>query len=99
VNKTDIIDAVCAKLGVETTKADATELVDVTFEEIMRGLAQHGTLMISGFGRFRVLDKGARRGRNPKTGEPILIAARQVVTFSASNVLKGKIKEHIDLID
>ena len=54
------------------------------------------TVGISGFGSFRVRDKGPREGRNPRTGEPAAIPARRVVAFRPSMVLKRRIAERMD---
>ena len=50
-------------------------------------------LLLSGFGKFNVKDKNARRGRNPQTGDELTLDARRVVTFKPSGILRDKINE------
>ena len=64
------------------------EIVDVIFEELKEGLVREGKAKISGFGTFEVKQKHPRRGRNPQTGESVLISPRKVLSFKASHVLK-----------
>jgi integration host factor subunit alpha len=73
------------------TKAEAVHLVDSLFEIIKQTLEQGEDVFISGFGRFCVNGKSQRRGRNPQTGESILLQPRRVVTFKCSGVLREKI--------
>lgn len=70
-------------------KADAKNIVEQFFEEIRRTLEAGEEVKISGFGNFQLRDKPQRPGRNPKTGEEVPICARRVVTFHASQKLKG----------
>ena len=65
----------------------------MAIEAIAERLSAGETVMISGFGSFRVRGKRAREGRNPRTGEPAPILARRVVTFQASRILKMRIAE------
>jgi len=73
------------------SKQRATRLVDATFEIIKKNLANGVPLLISGFGRFKVKFKWARKGRNPKTGEQIILDSRRIVTFQASQKFKDKL--------
>jgi len=59
----------------------------------MEELEQGREVMISGFGRWSVLTKRSRRGRNPQTGEAIMITGRKVVTFKVSPKLKKALQE------
>ena len=61
------------------------------FEEIKTALINNEEVKLSGFGNFELIDKKARPGRNPKTGEDVTISARRVVTFRAGNKLRKKI--------
>ena len=70
-------------------KREAKELVDAFFDRIVQELAQGEDVKISGFGNFQLRAKSPRPGRNPRTGEPIAIEARRVVTFHASQKLKA----------
>ena len=71
------------------TKAQATQAVEALLSTMKNCLSDGEDLLISGFGKFNVKDKNARRGRNPQTGEEILLDARRVLTFKPSLVLKN----------
>jgi integration host factor subunit alpha len=73
------------------TKAASAKAVEATFEIIKKTLENGEDVLISGFGKLCVKDKGKRRGRNPGTGERLMLAERRVVTFKCSSVLKGKL--------
>jgi len=73
------------------TRQRAKRLVNATFEIIMRNLGNGIPVMISGFGKFKVKFKWARKARNPKTGEQIIVDSRRLVTFRVSDKLKAKI--------
>ena len=77
-------------------QSEAAELVETVIETIAEGLTAGETVGISGFGSFRIRDKGPREGGNPRTGEPAPIAARRVVAFRPSMVLKRRIAEGMD---
>ena len=91
VTRADLANAVHRET--DLARRDAAALVDMAIETIAERLSAGETVTISGFGSFRVRDKRAREGRNPKTGEPAPIPARRVVTFRASHVLKTRIAE------
>jgi integration host factor subunit alpha len=73
------------------TKQRASRLVDTTFEIIKGKLEKGEEVLISRFGRFKVKFKWARKGRNPKTGEQIILDSRRIVNFQASQKLKDKL--------
>ena len=89
MKKLQLTDAVAAKAGM--TKKDAAAAVDAVLEVIAEALAQGEDVKITGFGGFEVKERAAREGRNPKTGEPVQIAASKYVSFSAGSVLKDKV--------
>ena len=91
VTRADLANAVHRETGLP--RRDAAALVDMAIKAIAERLSAGDTVMISGFGSFRVRDKRAREGRNPKTGEPAPIPARRVVTFRPSQTLKKRIAE------
>lgn len=70
----------------------AAQLTNAFFEEIVFSLQQGHCVKFSGLGSFRVRNKKARPGRNPKTGADTLISSRNVVLFQASQKLKTKLK-------
>ncbi len=91
MTKANIVEEVYKKVGF--SKSQAAEIVETVFETMKLVLERGEKLKISGFGNFTPRDKKTRVGRNPKTGEAIEIAARRVVTFKASPVLKVKMNE------
>jgi len=78
LTKAQLADALFDQLGLN--KREAKDFVDAFFEVLATELAQGQSVKISGFGNFEVHTKSARPGRNPQTGEPVVIAARRVVT-------------------
>ncbi len=66
----------------------SAEVVDLFFEVIAESLGRGEKIKIQGFGNFIVREKGARKGRNPKTGERLEISARRVVNFKPSSALR-----------
>ncbi len=70
-------------------KPEATEVVEKLLEIMKKRLAAGEDVMISGFGKWSVKDKRARRGRNPQTGEKLVLDARRVVTWKYSPRLKS----------
>ncbi|XZG69781.1 integration host factor subunit alpha [Chitinibacteraceae bacterium HSL-7] len=92
LTKADLADLLFDKVGLN--KREAKDMVEAFFEEIRSALAEGDTVKLSGFGNFQLRDKPQRPGRNPKTGEEIPISARRVVTFHASQKLKGLVEVH-----
>ena len=89
LTKAELADLLFEKVGLN--KREAKDMVESFFEEIRTSLEAGDTVKLSGFGNFQLRDKP---GRNPKTGEEIPISARRVVTFHASQKLKGMVEEH-----
>ncbi len=89
MTKADIIENIYEKLGL--SKKESAELVEMVFD-IMKDTLENGEkIKIAGFGNFVVKEKANRRGRNPQTGEEIVISARKILTFKPSQVLKASI--------
>ena len=86
MTKGDIVERIYDKVGF--SKKEASEVVDTIFEVIKNGLEQSRKIKISGFGNFVVNQKRPRKGRNPQTGDEIIISGRKVLSFKASPVLK-----------
>jgi integration host factor subunit alpha len=73
------------------TKAKAREAVE-TILYLLKGSLENGEdVLLSGFGKFNVKAKSARKGRNPQTGEAVMLEARKVVTFKPSGTLRKKV--------
>ena len=71
------------------TKTQSAQIIDTLFELIKQSLQNGEDVLVSGFGKFSVKEKRGRRGRNPKTGEPITLPSGRVVTFKCSSVLRA----------
>jgi integration host factor subunit alpha len=93
MTKADIIDRVCERVG-GFSRNEAAELVEKVFEILKTTLATGEKMKISGFGNFVVREKRPRPGRNPQTGQEIMIQARRVLTFKPSNVLKAALNDN-----
>ncbi|MCX5815140.1 MAG: integration host factor subunit alpha [Proteobacteria bacterium] len=91
IAKMDIVEQVYEKL--DLTKPQCHDIVDKFFEIVKETLAKDEDVMISGLGKFRVKQKRARKGRNPKTGARMEIKGRKVLLFKLGIVLKHKINE------
>jgi integration host factor subunit alpha len=91
MTKIDLTETICNQM--EIPKKECLNLIESTFEIIKDELAQGNDVMISGFGKWSVKKKVARAGRNPQTGDSLIIDARKVVTFKASNFLRKSLCE------
>ncbi len=89
LTKEALIQKICC--ATELRKCDAAKTVESLLEIVKRALVSGEDVLISGFGKFCVKEKGKRRRRNPETGEDLMLAERRVVTFKCSTVLKGKL--------
>jgi len=91
MTKAEIVEQIYERVGF--SKKEAAELVERVFEIMKETLSQGEKVKISGFGNFVVRKKNARKGRNPQTGQEILLDARRVLTFKPSLVLKNVLNE------
>jgi len=89
MTKAEIIERVYERVGF--SKKEATDVVESIFDVVKARLAEGEKVKISGFGNFVVNEKRPRKGRNPQTGEEIMISGRRVLTFKPSQVLKRTI--------
>ena len=89
MNKGDLINEVAKVVG---TKKEAQEAVDCVFSSITKALKKGDTVTLIGFGTFKVVDRNARKGRNPQTGEEIDIKASKAPKFTPGKALKEAIK-------
>lgn len=76
------------------TNKQSIEMVEIILETIKRELETGKDVLISGFGKFCVKHKKERRGRNPATGEDMMLKERKVVTFKCSENLRKKVNGH-----
>ena len=74
------------------SKAEAMRAVEGVFDSITKSLARGEDVNVTGFGKFRVVKRAARAGRNPRTGATVQIAAKTVPRFSAGKALKDAVK-------
>jgi integration host factor subunit alpha len=88
LTKSDIVASI-HDLGL--TKKKSVEVIESLLEIIKRSLESSEDVLVSGFGKFCVKDKAKRRGRNPATGEDLMLKGRKVVTFKCSGKLRNKI--------
>ena len=91
ITRAELSEAVYQRIGLSRT--DSSELVELVLREISDTLAAGETVKLSSFGSFVVRDKGARVGRNPKTGIEVPIDPRRVLSFKPSNILKQRINK------
>ncbi len=90
LTKDHIVNIINRELNIP--KKRSIEIVESLLEIIKSKLSEGEDVLISGFGKFCVKDKKERRGRNPATGQDLMLGSRKVVTFKCSGVLKEKIK-------
>jgi DNA-binding protein HU-beta len=88
MNKGDIINEVTK---IVETKKEAQQVVDCIFDSITSALNGNDAVQIAGFGSFKVTRRDARKGRNPQTGAPIDIPARNVPKFVPGKALKDAV--------
>ena len=89
MNKTELIDAVATEAGL--TKVDAAKAIDAFVGTIVQAVANNDSVSLVGFGTFKASDRAAREGKNPKTGEKLMIAAATVPKFSAGATFKAAV--------
>ena len=91
LKKANIVDAIIEETGF--TKKMANDIVEITIEVIKSSLESGQDVLVSGFGKFCVKEKNQRRGRNPATGQDMMLRKRRVVTFKCSGKLKSKLNQ------
>ena len=91
LTKDKLITRLQTQMGI--SKQESRQIVDRFLEIMKDSLARGEDLLISGFGKFSVRQKNARRGRNPQTKESLILAARKVLVFKASEVLRERINK------
>lgn len=86
MNTTDLAERLSIDFGL--TKTDARKYVDAVFATITQAAAKGEEISLNGFGKFTVKASAAREGRNPRTGEPMQIAASKKLGFAAAKAVK-----------
>lgn len=92
LTKAQIIDAIPEELSISRKKS--VEIVETLLEIIKRQMENGEDVLISGFGKFCIKEKKARRGRNPATGGDMMLDQRRVVVFRCSKLLRDKINKN-----
>ena len=93
LTKEDLIGSVQNQSG--TSKSESSSLVESILEIIKTTLVNGEDVLISGFGKFIVKEKAARRGRNPQTGDDLTLDACRVITFKCSPLLRDRINGRV----
>ena len=91
ITKADLVEEVSRVT--ELTRKDSEVIVDTLFESVIKALKTGDKLEVRGFGSFRVRQRNARVGRNPKTGEKVEVPAKRVPYFKPSKELKDLIND------
>ena len=89
LTKADLIERI--RSTNDLTKAQSTDIVKTTIDIIKDTLSSGDDVLISGFGKFRVKQKAERKGRNPATGDDMMLTPRKVVTFKCSGKLRKRV--------
>jgi len=89
LTKSDISNAVYLEIGL--SKSECADLVNSVFNHLSGTMGRGETVKLANFGVFRVSEKNERPGRNPKTGEPVVIRKRKVVTFKPSTHFNSRV--------
>jgi len=89
VTKDHIINSICTQL--DLPKKKAADMLESLLELVEKTLESGEDVLVSGFGKFCVKQKKERKGRNPATGQDLMLGSRKVVTFKCSPILRSKI--------
>ncbi|HEX7522151.1 MAG TPA: HU family DNA-binding protein [Acidimicrobiia bacterium] len=95
MNKSELVDAVVANAtaeGADLGRGDAEKAVNAFIKAVQDAVSQGDKVTLPGFGAWSRTDRAARMGRNPRTGEPVNIAASKGVKFSAGAAFKSAVK-------
>ena len=92
ITKNSLVELIHDEVGLN--KREAKEFIEEFFKMIKNTLEEGKDIKFSGFGNFILRDKVARPGRNPKTGENVIISERRVVTFKSGLKLKNKLEAY-----
>ena len=92
LTKFEMVNSIANQVGY--TKNYSSEIIETLLEIMKKTLESGEDVLVSGFGKFCVKDKNQRRGRNPATGQDLILRERRVVTFKCSGKLRKKINGH-----
>ena len=91
ITKAEMVKIICEKMGFEPK--ESAEIVEHLFEIMKETLVGGEKIKITGFGNFNIRTKGPRKGRNPQTGEEMVISGRKVLTFKPSSILRKALNQ------
>lgn len=91
MNKSELIDLIAA--DADLSKVAAGRALDAAIAGITKAVASGDSVALIGFGTFKAVERAAREGKNPKTGEPLQIAAATVPKFTAGATFKAAVKK------
>ncbi len=91
LTKNKIIERI-EEVSLKNTRKKSAEVVETLLEILKKTLENREDIMVSNFGKFKVTEKAARKGRNPATNGDLILPARRIVTFRASETLRTKIQ-------
>ena len=91
MNKAELIEAIAS--NAEMTKTDVDKVITSFVDVVTDALANGEKVSLKVFGNFEVRERGERTGRNPRTGEPMTIAASKSTAFKASTALKNAVNK------
>ena len=92
IKKAEFVNQVAEKVK-DNTKIE--NIVGEVFATIMENVAQGNEVAITGFGKFKAVEVTERKGRNPRTGEEIIISAHKKVTFTVGKIFKGEVNKNV----
>jgi len=89
--KADLINKIAQEMNVSKQEAEAG--VNLFFQTIKEAIRRGEEIELRGFGSFRFRERNARAGRNPRTGEPVMVPSKKVLYFKPSKLLKNSINQ------
>lgn len=92
MRKLDLANTLKERVG-GMSKKEAIQLIDLVLDTIREALLDNENVKVSGFGTFAVRKKQARVGRNPHTGQELVIPSRRILTFKPSQVLREELNK------
>ena len=93
MTKADLVEKIWEKIGL--SKKEAQEIIEILFDTMKQTFIEGESVKISGFGTFNIRQKMSRRGRNPKTGEPVPLSGKCVPHFKPGKELRERVNESL----
>jgi len=89
LTKDHLITSIGNRLGI--SRFESSRIIEAVLETVKSSLSDGEDVLISGFGKFIVREKAARRGRDPQTGQDLTLEPRRVITFKCASVMRDRI--------